>query len=286
MSDRRPVRLSTGGEVKAECWIGTTEDLEHLVKTCDELRQHIESVIESRFIAGTAERRAAFDAQRYSFTSDVDHEARWPLRESAIHEEMLKSAQLVLSVESVKWNSRVSGSPEEVLQQIEDPKDVKKITLTIGTEHNMRLRERSSLDVVIDRKWGAEATLLGYETNWIALASGKLSEEFKRARPWYAWMRSAGGLTVIVGVPLIALVAAAYLATLAKANLVSVLITELSLTFLILVGLNRLVHAAVPRFRLLPPGERLKSGRAVAVGIGAWLTSTVVMPVLVSLLMR
>ncbi|MFE4949538.1 hypothetical protein ACFQ9V_05460 [Leifsonia sp. NPDC056665] len=284
MSDVRPVRFTTAGKVEAECWVGTISDVEHLVRVCRELRSHIEDGIVTRFNAESATRRAKFDAERYQFHEDDEHEARWEKEETHLRAELLESARLQMSVESGKWEARLSGDPEDVIREIDDPEDVKTITLSVGTTPNWRLRDRNSLLVRVN-KYGAVAELSGHESNWIALASGKFNEEFKRTKPWYAWTRNPWGVMIVLGVPIgvLSLALNLYLTSL-KINIVTASVFVVLVAFFVTIGAFKLAQFLTPRFRLYPSTHVLKSGRAIALSGAAWVLSVVVIPVLIGML--
>lgn len=261
---------------KPSVWVGTTDDLGRLVSTCRELEASRQQSLRSAHLATEVERKEE-RLRAWGYLDDDEKEERWKDDNDQLLAQKLSGATLHMEVVSKSYEERIYGDPDQILTELERPKDVKSFEISLGSQgYSSSYSEGTGFRVVADSD-GASVTIFGYDKDWVDLTTSRLKKVLLEQRPWYFWMTRfwfAMLLTALLGVGLTSLSELVF----GPSGWVIAVIPLAIASGLVGWFGDRLI----PKFELVRPDSRARGAREIAVASAAivWIVGTVVIPLI------
>lgn len=274
------------GRVRQPVWVGDVKALTRLVDRVREMADYIREKMLATLAEGQPARRAQFD-DRYGFVRDTGRrDASWEEGEAALRDKIDELTRVVVEIEQGRWSMTLSGPPEDVLADIEDVTDVKRVVIRLdGSPYADR--EGYSISVDIDDK-SADAFFSAPESQFIDLAGTRMREQLRLQRPWYWWFREPWAALIFAAPVAVAayFVSSAMLAI--GADLWQASLVQLVFMAAILWGGLFAARAIVVPLELVEEGDKGRARRnlgRIAAVVG-WFVTTIAIPILLNLLPR
>lgn len=272
------------GHVHQPVWVGDIKAITRLIDRVEELSEYIRGKMLATLAEGEADRREQFD-DRYGYVRDlVERDAKWEASEAALRDKIENVTRVVVEIEQGRWSMTLSGPPEDVLADIENVKDVRRVLIKLDGGPYVD-RQGYSVSVDLDRS-SADASFSAPESQFIDLAGASLREQLRLQRPWYWWLRASWAIwpiTVPVGI-------ASYFVSSAMlsvgAELWQASVVQLGFIAIFTWGGFFAARAIVLPFELVEDGDKGRTRRnlgRIAAVVG-WVMTTIAIPILLNLL--
>jgi hypothetical protein len=260
-------------------WVGTTDDLARLVRACRELELSRHTALRATHSATEVNRKTEW-LGRWSYLSAEEKEEHWAKSNDGHLANEISEATLRMEVVSRSYEERLYGNPDEILLELERPKDVKSFEIVLGTQsYSSHTSQGTGFRLVADSD-GASVTVFGYDKDWVDLTTSRLKKILREQRPWYFWMAKfwfALLLTTVVCIGWESLFvwifggvsSGGWLAFIIPASITAVLS-------------GFFWDRILPKFELFRPDRRARGSRQIGVtATGAlWVVGTIVIPLL------
>lgn len=159
-------------------------DFMRIVSLCRELEASARTEIEAEHIRAAESREKQFFDSRPYYSREKDLSA-WEKENQDSLTGTLENHVLIMSTVEKAFDTKVSGDPDEVIQNIE-PADVRKIELSMGSIY----RESDfAFNLIFNSEDGCKVVASGPTSDWVILVKGKLKGTLEQKRPWYRWLR-------------------------------------------------------------------------------------------------
>lgn len=273
------------GSVSQTVWAGDIDALRSLVKQLETLAEYVREKTLGSSAANAATRRAQWDAQ-YSFYSASEKKTKWSAAEAKRQEEIREACQLRMRIDQRRWAMEIAGTPAEVLDEIDDLQDVRRVQLYLAGRSG-RFLGKYHLEVDLDSD-KAFASFAAPEPEFIDLAGTRLKAEFRRQRPWSWWFRATWAMWIYFVPGLIGGLSLTSLLIDQRTDPVLALAGQIILSTAITLGGYFGLRALTPSFELAPSGAKTRGIRRFAI-IGAivlWIAGTVVIPITLTLTLQ
>lgn len=274
MSADSAISRKVRDKLKPRMWVGDTNQFLRLIAACEELAtSRREDITRAHQKSETARKKDFLEDNEWLPKEQA--KAAWEDRNSRDLEDELSGADLKMDVTLKIYDEQLSGSPRDVLAELDRPSQVKAMTLRMGSDsYSSTVSGRTGFRLVADSE-GMNVITFGSSRDWLDFASAKLQRIIREQRPWYFWMARLW-FQIVVGV----LLATGWVLFLIPVGgqwyFIPVFITSI---------LNAILwRRIIPMFELLSPGARARGSRAIGlvVTVGAWVVASVVIPIMIA----
>lgn len=273
------------GSVEEAVWAGDASDLRRLASELELLAQYVRERLLADLQHDTPRRHEEFIA-RYSGYNPTDVESRWAEHEAETRK-AIESATITMKARRSRWGMESSGSPDTVISDVDDWRDVTTVAFKLETGSYGRLGGYA-LEVELGnssvfKEAGARAHFEAPETHFIDLAGTRIADDFRRQRPSYHWVHKGWFAVLAATAPLaISFILGNILLTLGMSIFLA---APIQLTAGLLgVALAFWARRIVRPFELYADGTSTQAGRKFTIvgSITLWLIGTIAVPILLA----
>lgn len=267
-----------------DVWEGDLRHLMNVVSLCRELEASARTEIEAEHLRTTASRTKQYFESRKFLSREND----LPIWEKANQDDLAERLEKhVLSMSTVEkaFNRKLSGDPDEVIQNI-DPSDVRKIELSMGSTY---WPDHYAFSLSFDRQDGCKLVVSGPTSDWVIRVSGKLKGALEKQRPWYRWLRLYRFSVPIFYIPIecfyiwLHLFEGTHGKNISDANLALFFVSSVLVAPAVAYWLTEGLKKILPAFELSAEGRPTRVALLIKLlgRIVAWATAALIIPLVI-----